>query len=497
MENTGRIRKGITASARRIFFDHPFDAQAVDELWHMSRVDQAHLLMLMECDIVPSHHGTQLLAAIANLQQQQFAPLQTKTSSRGAFLRYEDYLMEQEGEEVGGMLQTARSRNDLNATVLKRRLRRPLLRLLEQTGKLHAILLKRAACYAEAVMPAYTHGQGAMPVTYGHYLAGVSQALLRALDAIFAVTNHLRQCPLGAGAVAGTSWPIRTDRTAKLLGFDAGPLNSIDAVASRDAMLHLLAACSIYGVTLSRLATDLLQWSTAEFGFLELPDQVTGSSSSMPQKKNPFLLEHIQGRGAALVGAFVHAMGSTHATPFTNSIAAGDEGMRPVWTCLDDLTSIVVLTRLMVANARPDCAAMHSRARKGFIVATAFADCLVREAGLSFRTAHRLVGTVVSQALEAAGPDNADPVSAAISKLQEHGVSVPNDVTDPASVVRKLEFGGGPGPDSLKRCLDHLRSGWREHCTRTRSLRQGWRSAEDGLDTAIAQASLLSASSLL
>src|SRR5207302_5784651 len=111
--------------------------------------------------------------------------------------------------------------------------------------------------------------------------------------------------------------------TAQLLGFDVGPLHSLDAVASRDLVLRLLAAASIYGVTLSRLATDLFHWNMAEFDFLRLPDELVGSSSAMPQKRNPFLLEHVQGKAGSLVGAFVHAITAMHATPFTNSIAVG------------------------------------------------------------------------------------------------------------------------------------------------------------------------------
>ena len=393
MENTGRLRKPLTPSGRRILFGgHAFDDHALDELWQMSRVDQAHVLMLAECQIIDRDHAARLLAAIERLQAGNFAPLHKRSSVRGIFLLYEDYLIETEGAEVGGILQTARSRNDLNATVLKLRLRRPYQRLVEQAIRLHAILLRRAGKYADIVMPVYTHGQAAMPMTYGYYLAGVAKALLRDFDAILAAAGEMQSCPLGAGAVAGTSFPIRTDRTAQLLGFDSGPLHSLDAVASRDLVLRLLAAGAIYGLTLSRLATDLLQWTTAEFDFLRLPDELTGSSSAMPQKKNPFLLEHVQGRSAALMAAFVHATGSMHATPFTNCISVGTEAMKPVWSALQDLTEMTILMRLIIAGAQPNREAMLERAVKGFTVATASADRLVSKANLDFRTAHRLIG---------------------------------------------------------------------------------------------------------
>ena len=482
MENTGRIRKALTASARRIVFGKPLDQDALDELWHISRVDQAHLLMLQESGIVKSERITRLLAAIERLQEQHFVPLRQKTAMRGLFLLYEDYLIETEGAAVGGVLQTARSRNDLNATVLKRRLRRPFLRLLEQALRLHAILLRRASRYAAVVMPVYTHGQAAMPTTYGHYLAGIAQALFRDLDALLTAGRDMERCPLGAGAAAGTSFPIRTDRTAQLLGFDSGPTHSLDAVASRDLILRLLAAGSIYGLNLARLATDLLQWTTAEFDFLQLPDELTGSSSAMPQKKNPFLLEHVQGRGGSLTGAFVQAMGSMHGTGFTNSIAVGTEAVKPVWEALQDLTEMVILIRLVVAGAKPNQKAMLDRTVKGFTVATAFADHLVNEADLDFRTAHRLIGSAV---LRARDSGNESLETAAASTAAEYGISTSFNNLDPASVVRSQEFGGGPGPASLKHCLEQLRTQWASHVKQNRLQRRKWEQAETTLTKAV------------
>jgi Argininosuccinate lyase len=482
MENTGRIRKTLTASARRIVFGRHLDQDALDELWHISRVDQAHILMLQESGIVKSERIARLLSAIGRLQEQHFAPLRQKTATRGVFLLYEDYLIETEGAEVGGVLQTARSRNDLNATVLKRRLRRPYLRLLEQALRLHAILLRRASRYAGTVMPVYTHGQAAMPTTYGHYLAGIAQALFRDLDALLISGRDMERCPLGAGAAAGTSFPIRTDRTAQLLGFDSGPAHSLDAVASRDLILRLLAAGSIYGLNLARLATDRLQWTTAEFDFLQLPDELTGSSSAMPQKKNPFLLEHVQGRGGALTGAFVHAMGSMHGTGFTNSIAVGTEAVKPVWGALQDLTEMVILMRLVVAGAKPNQKAMLDRTVKGFTVATAFADHLVNEADLDFRTAHRLIGSAVLHARDSV---NKSLETAAASTAAEYGISISFNNLDPASVVRSQEFGGGPGPASLKHCLEQLHTQWALHVEQNRLQRRKWEMAETALTKAV------------
>ncbi|HXB22481.1 MAG TPA: argininosuccinate lyase [Candidatus Solibacter sp.] len=478
MENTGRIRKPLTPSGRRILFGESLDHHAKEELWQISRVDQAHLLMLTECGIIRRERAAGLLAAIGRLQAENFASLHQRRSIRGLFLLYEDYLVETEKAEVGGILQTARSRNDLNATVLKMRLRRPYLRVLEQALRLHAILLRRANQYADVIMPVYTHGQAAMPTTYGHYLAGVAKALFRDLDAIITSAGDIQSCPLGAGAVAGTSFPIRTERTAQLLGFDSGPLNSLDAIASRDLVLRLLASGSIYSLTLGRLATDLLQWTTAEFDFLHLPDELVGSSSAMPQKRNPFLLEHVQGRSVSLVGAFVQATGSMHATPFTNCIAVGTEGMKPVWGALQNLAEMMTLIRLVIAGAEPNREAMLERTVNGFTVATAFADRLVAKANLDFRTAHKLIGSAVLRTLE---DGNQSFESVTSSYCAEHGVSASFHDLGPAAVVRSLEFGGGPGPSSLKHCLDQLLREWTSHYQQKRSRERHWAQAESTL----------------
>src|SRR6185369_13149244 len=161
--------------------------------------------------------------------------------------------------------------------------------------------------YADVTMPVYTHYQAAVPITYGHYLTGVGFALSRDIAGLMSVIADLNACPLGAGAVSGTSLPIDPARTAGLLGFDQPVPHSIDAVASRDVILRLLSAAAILGVSLSRVASDLLLWTSVEFGFLTVPDTLAGSSSMMPQKRNVYMLEHVEGRSAAALGAFVHA----------------------------------------------------------------------------------------------------------------------------------------------------------------------------------------------
>jgi threonine aldolase len=246
--------------------------------------------------------------------------------------------------------------------------------------------------------------------------------------------------------------------------------------------LRLLASASICGLTLSRLATDLLVWTTTEFGFLHLPDELTGSSSAMPQKKNPFLLEHVQGRSASLTAAFMHAAGATHATPFTNSIAVGTEAVKPLWGPLQDLTDMVVLMRLVVSAAQPNETAMRKSAVQGFTAATALANQLVIRAKLDFRTAHKLIGSAVRKAAESSG----EPFESGIySSLAGQGIPISITDLDPASLQRSQEFGGGPGPTSLKLCLNQLRSQWGTQNTKKNALKKKWQAAALALERVV------------
>jgi len=481
MEDTGRIRAALMPAARRIVFSS-LNEQGKAILGEASKVDRAHILMLTERGIVQPGKAVSLLNAIDELEEQRFRPLMNREAMRGWYFLYEDYLIERLGVETGGILQTGRSRNDWNATILKLRLRVPYLTLTGEILRLLAVLLRLARRYSTCVMPVYTHGQVACPVSLGHYYAGVASALLRDVDGIQKASASLGQCPLGAGAVAGSSIPIDTERTAKLLGFEGGPLHSIDAVASRDSVLHLLAAATVCGVTFSRVATDLMQWLSAEFGFLCLEDDLVGSSSAMPQKRNPFLLEHIQGRTASGLGAFVTAATAMHNAPFTNSIAVGTEAVQPVWQALQDTADMAILLRLVISGAKPIAPAMLRRAVDGFSNATEIANRVMYETGTDFRTAHRIVGRAITMTTEATQQDRGQ---ALFSMLETQGVHISAEKLDPASVAAGCEYGGGPGPRSLNHCLGELSGEWLARVRFRRRQLNRWNQAERILEKAV------------
>ncbi len=480
MENTGRIRKTLDPRARRIVFGDDVDGAIRDELPHYVRIDRAHLVMLLEAGLLPRDAGRRLLAVMDRLVAEGYAPLQGRAAPRGLYLLYENFLIETLGEDTGGAVHLARSRNDINATVLRLRLRSAYRGIAREVLRLLAVLVRGAERHAGTTMPIYTHHQAALPVTYGHYLAGVATALLRDLNGIEAACADLDRCPLGAGAAGGTTMPIDPERTARLLGFSEGVLHSIDAVASRDLVLRVLGAASVLGVTLSRLATDLQIWSTAEFDLLRFPDELVGSSSMMPQKRNAFLLEHVQGRAGAPLGAFTAAAMAMHATPFSNSVAVGTEGVKPLWNALGQVTEAVVLARLVVAGAQPRPERMRRRAEEGFTSATELANRLVVETGMSFRQAHHRVGELVTSAAER----GESLERAAESLFREQGIAADAAELEPVAVAKAAAYGGGPA--SLERIVPQLRRGWTDAARRLDERCRRWRQGERALDTAVA-----------
>jgi argininosuccinate lyase len=481
-EDTGRIRRPLDRRAREIVFGDHVEQAIRDELPFYVQVDRAHLVMLLETGLLPREPGRRLLAAMDDLVERGYAPLRGRPAPRGLYLLYEGWLVETLGEDVGGAVHLARSRNDINATVLRLRLRGAYRRLAREVLRLLAVLVRRAERHARLVMPVYTHWQPALPVTYGHYLAGVAAALRRDLRGIEDAAADLDRCPLGAGAAGGTTIPIDTERTAALLGFAEGVRHSLDAVASRDLVLRLLAAAAVLGVTLSRVATDLQLWSTAELDLVRFPDELVGSSSMMPQKRNAFLLEHVKGRGGAPLGAFTAAAMAMHATPFSNSVAVGTEGVKPLWGALDEVTEATLLARLVVAGAQPQPERMRRRAAEGFTAATELANRLVLETGVSFRGAHHQVGELVTRA----GEQGRSLEDAAETLLRERGLPADAAWLDPGAVAASAAHGGGPAEAPLRRVLLELREEWSAAARRLDERSRRWEAGSRALDAAVA-----------
>jgi argininosuccinate lyase len=456
--DTGRIAGTLGARTRRVVYGDQGPEAIRQELEPTSTIDLAHVVMLAEVGLLPLPAAAALLTRIRDLRASGFRELSGRDAPRGAYLMYEGYLVDELGADTGGRLHTGRSRNDLKATITAIRLRGELTGLIGELLRLQAALLSRARIHRDTVMPAYTHFQPAMPVSYGYYLAGVAAALERDVGALRYAVGDLRRCPLGASAVAGTDLPIRPERTAALLGFAEPPLHATDAVAARDIVLRALATAASAGITLSRLATDLQLWSTQEFGFIAFPDRLVGGSSAMPQKRNAFLLEHVKAKAATAVGAWTAAASAMRSTPFTNSIEVGTVAVDAAWPGLAAVLDAVLLAQVLVTGARPDPARMWRRAGEGFVTATFIANQLVAH-GVPFRTAHHAVGAAVRQAIES-GRSELTAVTLPDGPPGEPGIQVPAL----PEVVARHDRGGGPGgcdkiAGTLRQALQE-QSGW-------------------------------------
>ncbi|WP_074443649.1 argininosuccinate lyase [Saliniramus fredricksonii] len=298
---------------------------------------------------------------------------------------------------VAGRLHTGRSRNDQVATDNRLWVRDTIDTLDAQIRDLQMALAEKAHGFAGAVMPGFTHLQSAQPVTFGHHLLAYVEMLGRDRGRLADARKRLNECPLGAAALAGTSFPIDREMTAKALGFDRPTANSLDSVADRDFALETLSAASICAVHLSRFSEEIVLWMTPQFAFIRLSDKFTTGSSIMPQKKNPDAAELIRGKSGRIFGALQALLVVMKGLPLTYSkdMQEDKEGM---FDALQSLSLCLAAMTGMVHDMEPDTRAMKRWAGAGFSTATDLADWLVRVLDMPFRDAHHVTGRLVAMA---------------------------------------------------------------------------------------------------
>jgi argininosuccinate lyase len=347
--------------------------------------------------------------------------------------------------DAGRRLHTARSRNDQVATDFRLWVRDAIDGLDAQLRDVMRALAARAAEHAGDPMPGFTHLQTAQPVTFGHHLLAYVEMFARDRGRFADARARLNECPLGSAALAGTSFPIDRDMTARALGFARPTANSLDAVSDRDFALEFLAACALAAMHLSRFAEEIVIWCSAPFGFVRLSDAFTTGSSIMPQKKNPDAAELARGKTGRVVGALVALLTVMKGLPLAYAKDM-QEDKEPVFDAAASLSLVLAATAGMVRDMQPDRARMAAAAGAGFSTATDLADWLVRVLGLPFRTAHHVTGRLVARA-EAAGCGlEALPLAA----MQAEHAGITADVYDvlsvAASVASRTSYGGtAPG----------------------------------------------------
>ena len=424
----------------------------------LSAANAAHLVMLARKGILSREHARAIAGALLRMDEEGAGAIDPDPRLEDAYFNVEARLVALCGADAGGRLHIARSRNDLSAALDRMRAREALLRLAAGALEVRRTLLERGALFAEVVMPGHTHLQPAQPITFGYYLTGLASALARDTARLLDAWPRLNLSPMGAAAMATTTFPIDRPLVARLLGFDGVLEHGLDCVASRDFSVELVAAAAQLALTLSRFAQDMHVAVSHEFSAVEFPDSVCGTSSIMPQKKNPVVLEHLKAKAAHVVAAFASAGACIRASHFTNTLDAHREGQAMVWPALAEAERALALARIAAATARPDEELLLARARANFSTATDLADALVRGAEMDFRTAHHVAGAVVRRLMDAGlGAHQADAalVDEAAMEVAGRRAGLPDDVVaralDPVRGVAARDVVGGPAPVEVRR----------------------------------------------
>jgi argininosuccinate lyase len=358
---------------------------------------RAHARMLAEVGLLSAAEGDAILAGLEQIEREiEEGHFPFSTALEDIHLNIEARLTELIGEP-GRKLHTARSRNDQVATDLRLWVRAASLRTDALLRELQAALLTRADEHAGSVMPGFTHLQAAQPVTLGHHLLAYVEMLGRDRGRFADARARLNECPLGAAALAGTSFPIDRDRTANELGFDRPSPNSIDAVSDRDFALEFLAAAAITAVHLSRLAEELVLWSTPQFAFVRMAEEFSSGSSIMPQKRNPDAAELVRAKAGRVIGGLNALLVVLKGLPLAYAKDM-QEDKEPVFDAADSLALCLAAMTAMIAGMTVDTQRLAAAAAVGYTTATDLADWLVRALGLPFRAAHGIAAQAVRRA---------------------------------------------------------------------------------------------------
>jgi argininosuccinate lyase len=448
----GRFTGGPAEIMRRINASIDFDKRLYAEDIAGSK---AHCAMLVAQDILSPQDGASIAAGLDQIKSEiESGGFVFSAERDDIHMNIEARLAELIGP-AAGRLHTARSRNDQVATDLRLWLRGAIDRLDVAMLDLQRALIDRAEAEPSTVMPGYTHLQIAQPVTLGHHLMAYVEMIGRDRSRLADCRRRLNESPLGAAALAGTSFPIDRDTTAAALGFDRPAPNSLDAVSDRDFAIEFLAAAAIAGMHLSRFAEEIVIWCSDGFGFVALSDAFTTGSSIMPQKRNPDAAELVRAKTGRLNGSLISLLTVMKALPLAYGKDLQEDKI-PVFEAADTLDLCLAATTGLVCDLRPDRERLRAAAERGFSTATDLADWLVRVADLPFRRAHHATGAIVKRA-EARGCTLAELPLAEMQAVEPAITAAVYDVLDAdRSVASRTSF-GGTAPQRVRAAIAEAR----------------------------------------
>jgi argininosuccinate lyase len=419
-------------------------------LWrHDIVASKAHVAMLGATGIIEAKEADAIAAGLDTIAAEiEAGKFKFSRSFEDIHLNVENRLRELIGP-VAGKLHTARSRNDQVATDFKLYVRDETGAIEVGLAALQLALAKKALQYAGAVMPGFTHLQTAQPITFGHHLLAYVEMLARDRGRFADAANRLSESPLGAAALAGTSFPIDREETARALGFARPAANSLDAVSDRDFALEALAAAAIAAMHLSRLAEEIVNWSSPQWGFVRLSDNFTTGSSIMPQKRNPDAAELVRAKTGRIAGAFQTLLMVMKGLPLAYAKDM-QEDKEPVFDALDALKLGIAAMTGMVEDMEPDLKAMKRAASSGHATATDLADWLVLKLGLPFRDAHHTAGKIVALA-ESRGSDLKKLPLSELKTVEKRITEEVYSALDASGSVKSRTSYGGTAPANVKR----------------------------------------------
>ena len=425
---------------------------SIDVDRHLYRQDiaasKAHAAMLSEQGIITAEDAKKIAAGLdtilSEIEQGQF---NFQRALEDVHMNVESRLAELIGD-AAGRLHTARSRNDQVATDFRLWVRDTIDQLDAALADYQRALAEKALEHADTVMPGLTHLQTAQPVTFGHHLLAFVEMADRDRGRLADARKRLNESPLGSAALAGTSFPLDRDMTAKALGFDRPTANSLDAVSDRDFVMETLAAATICAVHLSRLAEEIVIWTSPLTGLMRLSDKFTTGSSIMPQKRNPDAAELVRAKAARIAASFQAIVVVMKGLPlaYQKDMQEDKEG---AMDALGALSLCLAAMTGMVHDIEPDAARMKKAAGEGYATATDLADWLVRSLNIPFRQAHHITGTIVANASKAGMPLHRVP----LEDMQKVEPRITDDVFKVLSVDRSVQSRtsyGGTAPKNVR-----------------------------------------------
>jgi argininosuccinate lyase len=426
------------------------------EAYH--QVDLAHAIMLEEQGIISAEELRDLLVALKGLDFEAIRAREYDGSFEDLF-----YLLQQEiakscDSDTAGKLHTARSRNDIDVTIYRLRLRRDCLKLLASAMELRKVFLDLAAEHHETLVPAYTHTQPAQPSTMAHMLLAMAENVGRDIRRLQRAFENMNYCPLGSGAITTTGFPINRERVAELLGFTAPTVNSYASIASVDYFTEMLGAASALLVNIGKFAQEFLLMAMMEFNAIRLPDGYVQGSSIMPQKRNPVALEHIRALASKALGQSLGVMTAVHNTPFGDINDVEDDLQPLIYSAAADANRAVSLFANTLRSATFNFEVLRKRSRENFITVTELADTIVRRENLPFRVAHSIVGKSVKAAIAAGSEITHEILQSSAGDELGHGLMLSADELATAlsaeNFVNVRTIYGGTAPSETRRALE-------------------------------------------